>query len=91
MQKLFFFDNTSCKITYYKSNSSSFGMITIHQVKSWVRSTFSWVHQDHIENYLDEYSYRLNRSIHKQTIFDNLINRMKNTQHIGYQKIKTRS
>ncbi len=81
-------------ITQTKSDKGNtfFEMNTIvHQVKSWMRSTFSWIHQDHIEKYLDEYSYRLNRSIHKQTIFDNLINRMINTQHIGYQEIKIRS
>ncbi|MCZ8228862.1 MAG: IS1595 family transposase, partial [Flavobacterium sp.] len=39
--------------------------------------------------YLDEYSYRLNRSIHKQTIFDNLITRMINQKPIGLQSIKT--
>ncbi|MGB5942328.1 MAG: IS1595 family transposase, partial [Leeuwenhoekiella sp.] len=32
--------------------------------------------------------YRLNRSIHKQTIFDNLINRMMKTKPIGYKDIK---
>jgi len=36
---------------------------------------------------LDEYSYRLNRSIHKQTIFDNLINRMMRHNHVGYEGI----
>ncbi|MCZ8227924.1 MAG: IS1595 family transposase, partial [Flavobacterium sp.] len=36
-----------------------------------------------------EYSYRLNRSIHKQTIFDNLIKRMINQKPIGLQTIKT--
>jgi len=50
-----------------------------------VKKYFSWMHEAHIEKYLDEYSYRLNRSIHKQTIFDNLINRMMKNQHIGYQ------
>ncbi|MCH8517532.1 MAG: IS1595 family transposase, partial [Cyclobacteriaceae bacterium] len=37
------------------------------------------------------YSYRLNRSIHKQTIFDNLITRMMRMQHISYQQIKISS
>jgi len=46
------------------------------------------MNENQIEKYLDEYSYRLNRSIHKQTIFDNLINRMVNTKHIGYKDIK---
>jgi hypothetical protein len=63
------------KIEQIKSNTSDFFEINtiIHQVKSWLRSVYSWMHSEHIERYLDEYSYRLNRSIHKQTIFDNLI------------------
>ena len=60
----------------------------IHQVKSWLRSIYSWVHEAHIEKYLDEYSFRINRSIHKQTIFDNLIQRMIKAQPITYQAIK---
>jgi len=60
----------------------------IHQLKSWLRSTYSWVHEEHIEKYLDEFSYRINRSIYKQTIFHNLILRMLNAQPITYQMIK---
>jgi transposase-like protein len=60
----------------------------IHQVKSWLRSIYSWVHEGHIEKYLDEYSFRINRSIHKQTIFDILIRRMIKAQPITYQAIK---
>ncbi len=48
----------------------------IHQVKSWIRTTYSWVSKKHIERYLNEYSYRINRSQSKQTIFHNLIKRM---------------
>jgi len=60
----------------------------IHQLKSWLRSIYSWVHQGHIEKYLAEYSYRINRSIYKQTIFDNLVQRMLKAQPITYQAIK---
>ena len=60
----------------------------IHQVKSWLRSVYSWVHEAHIEKYLAEYSYRINRSIYKQTIFDNLIQRMVKAQPLTYQAIK---
>ena len=77
-------------INQTKSNKGStfFEMNTIiHQAKSWLRSTFSWIHEGHIEKYLDEYSYRLNRSIHKETIFDNLINRLMKTKTIGYKQI----
>ena len=77
-------------IEQIKSNTSDFFQINtiVHQVKAWLRSTYSWMHEQNIEKYLDEYSYRLNRSIHKQTIFDNLIRRMVNQKHIGLQGIK---
>jgi transposase-like protein len=63
----------------------------IHQLKSWLRSVYSWVHEDHIEKYLDEYSFRINRSIFKQNIFDALINRMMTGQSVTYQMIKISS
>ncbi len=59
----------------------------IHQVKSWMRSTYSWIHKGHIESYLAEYSFRINRSIHKQTIFHKLIERMVNAKPYSYQMI----
>lgn len=60
----------------------------IHRLKSWLRSTYLWVHDEHIEKYLDEFSFRLNRPIYKQTIFHNLICRMLNAQPVTYQMIK---
>ncbi len=60
----------------------------IHQVKSWLRSLYSWVHEGHIEKYLAEYSFRINHSIYKQTIFHKLIERMVIAQPITYQTIK---
>lgn len=48
----------------------------IHQVKTWLRTTFSWVSEFNINRYLSEFSYRLNRSQSKNTIFNNLIRRM---------------
>jgi hypothetical protein len=48
----------------------------IHQVKSWVRTTYSCVHPEHMDKYLDEFCFRLNRSIFKESIFHNLITRM---------------
>lgn len=80
-------------ITQIKSNVSDFFEINtiVHQLKAGLRSVYSWVHEDHIEKYLDEYSYRLNRSIHKQTIFDNLIKRMIKNKYVSYQEIKIRT
>ncbi len=34
----------------------------IHQVKSWIRTTYSWVSEFNIDRYFDEFCYRLNRS-----------------------------
>lgn len=74
----------------YSDNGKSMKQMhtIIHQVKSWLRSTYSWVHEEHIEKYLSEYSFRINRSIYKQTIFHKLIERMIFTKPITYQMIK---
>jgi len=48
----------------------------IHQVKSWIRTTYSWVSDFNINRYLDEFCYRINRSQSKKNIFNNLIKRM---------------
>lgn len=59
----------------------------IHQVKSWLRTTFSWVSDFHTERYLSEFCYRLNRSQSKQNIFNNLIGRMVNADKIYQHQI----
>ena len=41
----------------------------IHQVKSWIRGIYSWVSEFNIDRYLAEYSFRINRSKNKDTIF----------------------
>ena len=48
----------------------------IHQVKSWIRTTYSWVSDFNIDRYFYEFCYRLNRSQTKPNIFNNLIVRM---------------
>lgn len=59
----------------------------IHQVKSWMRSVYSWVHKKHIESYLAEFSFRINRSIYKQSIFHRLLQRMVYAEPFSYQMI----
>lgn len=59
----------------------------IHQVKSWVRTTYSWVHKSHTDKYLDEFSFRINRSIFKDTIFNKLIERMLESEPVVYKDI----
>ena len=48
----------------------------LHQVKSWIRGIYSWVSEFNIDRYLAEYSFRINRSQSKETIFNNLIKRL---------------
>lgn len=62
--------------------------IIIHQIKSWLRTSFSWVHKGHIDKYLNEYSFRINRSIYKETIFHKIAERMVGGIHVGYEQIK---
>ncbi|SFE67754.1 ISXO2-like transposase domain-containing protein [Flavobacterium xueshanense] len=74
------FDLKQIKSDKGKSSKELHNMI--HHVKSWLRGTFSWVRKEHIQKYLDEFSYRINRSIYKENIFDLFLNRMMNTQKI---------
>jgi transposase-like protein len=48
----------------------------VHQVKSWIRTTYSWVSDFNINRYLDEFCFRINRSQMKENIFNNIIHRM---------------
>ena len=48
----------------------------IHQITSWIRTTYSWVSPFHIDRYFDGFCYRLNRSQSKNSIFNNLMKRM---------------
>ena len=48
----------------------------IHQVKSQIRGIYSWVSEFNIDRYLAEYSFRINRSQSKETIFNSLIKRL---------------
>ena len=59
----------------------------IHKVKSWIRTTYSWVSDFNINRYLDEFCYRLNRSNSKVNIFNNLIERMVVSDKIYQNKI----
>jgi len=59
----------------------------IHQIKSWIRTTYSWVSDFNINRYLDEFCYRLNRSRSKVNIFNNLIERMVKSDKIYQNKI----
>lgn len=48
----------------------------IHQIKSWIRTTYSWVSDFNIDRYFNEFCFRINRSQNKKTIFNDLMFRM---------------
>lgn len=76
-------------IQFPSSNGQNFKQMhnVIHQIKSWLRTNFSWIHKYHVDKYLSEYSFRINRSIFKETIFHKLAERMVDRPHIGYKQI----
>ncbi len=59
----------------------------IQQLKSGLRTIQTHVNKFHLQKYLDEYFYRLNRSIYKETIFDNLIKQMMKHDWVGWKLI----
>ena len=61
--------------------------IVIHLIKSWIRTIYSWVHPEHIDDYLSEFSFRINRSIFKESIFHKIIERVVIGKHISYKEI----
>ncbi len=59
----------------------------IHQIKSWIRTTYSWVSLHHINRYFDEFCFRINRSQFKNTVFDNIISKMVKADKISQRQI----
>ena len=59
----------------------------IHQIKSWIRTTYSWVSDFNVDRYYNEFCYRINRSQSKSSIFNNIIARMVNADKIYQQNI----
>jgi transposase-like protein len=59
----------------------------IHQIKTWIRTTYSWVSEGNIERYFNEFCYRINRSQSKNTIFNNLMKRMVESGTITHKQI----
>jgi transposase-like protein len=71
------------------NNGTNFKQLhhVVHQIKSWIRTTYSWTHEYHIDKYLDEYSFRINRSIHKDIIFHKLVSRLVFANSIEYKNV----
>ncbi len=59
----------------------------IHQVKSWIRTTYSWVSDFNINRYFNEFCFRVNRSQSKATIFNNLIIKMVEKDKVHHNQI----
>jgi hypothetical protein len=53
--------------------------------KGWLRGIHH--HADHLQSYIDEYTYRFNRNFMKTNIFDNLVNRMMNAKPCTYKML----
>ncbi|HLW14917.1 MAG TPA: IS1595 family transposase [Flavobacteriaceae bacterium] len=62
----------------------------IHQIKSWIRTTYSWVSEFNINRYFNEFCFRINRSQSKATIFNNLITKMVNADKIYQTELISR-
>ena len=77
-------------ITQIESNSGlNFKALhtMIHQVKSWIRTTYSWVSDFNINRYFNEFCFRINRSQNKETIFNNLITKMVTKEKVYHKQI----
>ncbi len=61
----------------------------IHQVKSWIRTTYSWVSDDNLNRCFNEFCFRINRSQSKATIFNNLVLKMVNNDKINQAELIT--
>ena len=61
--------------------------IMIASLKSWIRAIPTHVSKKHLDAYLDEFCYRINRSLFKENIFHNLLERMVHHYHLSWQNI----
>jgi transposase-like protein len=59
----------------------------IHQIKTWIRTTYSWVSEFNVDKYFAEFCYRINRSQSKNNIFNNLVERMVQADKIYHSQL----
>jgi hypothetical protein len=59
----------------------------IHQIKTWIRTTYSWVSKFNVDKYFAEFCYRINRSQSKNNIFNNLVERMVQADKIYHSQL----
>ena len=76
-------------MTHIKSGKKGENFPELHRVimnfKGWLRGMHH--HVGDLQDYINEYTYRFNRSFMKGNIFDNLLNRMINTKPQTYKMI----
>jgi hypothetical protein len=60
----------------------------VHDLKTYLRSVYTSFHEHHAQRYLDEFTYRLNRSNRKALIFDSLIIRIVEHKPMSYNALK---
>lgn len=76
-------------IQHIKSGKKGENFPELHRVimmfKAWLRGMHHYVGD--LQEYINEYTYRFNRSFMKGNIFDNLINRMVETKQRTYKNI----
>jgi hypothetical protein len=53
--------------------------------KGWLRGMHH--HANHLQAYINEYTYRFNRNFMKANIFENLLNKMMNAKPCPYKMI----
>ena len=61
--------------------------IVIHRIKSWIRTVPTHASKKYIQSYFDEFIFRINRSIFKETIFHKIIQRMIKEMPIYHNQI----
>ncbi len=76
-------------LKHKKSGKKGENFPELHRVvmnfKSWLRGVYHQV--THLQAYINEYTYRFNRSFMKGNIFDNLLGRMMKKQPMPYKVI----
>ncbi len=59
----------------------------IHQIKSWIRTTYCWVSDNNLNRYFNEFCFIINRSQNKATICNKLIVKMLEANKINQSEL----
>ncbi|MDP8220102.1 MAG: IS1595 family transposase [Candidatus Stygibacter frigidus] len=61
--------------------------IIASNAKSWINGTFHGIDRKHLQSYLDEFCYRLNRRFHENELLDRVITACANSNGITYAEL----